>query len=147
MTTLRTRPRLNQSLLRAGLAALISLCLFYIGYIAFIFPPLIKSGTAGGIADGRTVCAAVGQRADERYRADFHQRNPAAEGGGSSIFDAALPSAIQAVDHAAKDAARKATADCLTETAVDTSLLVLRVVLLLLCGTGLGFVGRWQRFW
>ena len=127
---LRNMPNMTRLLAQFALGLLALLCVLYAFYIAFLMPPLVKYGTAGGRADGRAVCAAVGRRADERYRADFHPEN-SNTGKYGSLFSAVY---IAAVDRAAKDAARKASADCLSETAVNTPLLVLRVAVLLIIG-------------
>jgi hypothetical protein len=112
--------RLLAARLALGLLALV--CVLYALYITFLMPPLVKYGTAGGYVDGRVVCAALGQRADENYHADYHRRNPDSNFGNPFV-------AISA-----EGVAHKVVTDCLSETAVDTPLLALKVAVLLIVG-------------
>ena len=122
---LRKLPNMTKSLACLALFLLALLCVLYALYLAFLMPPLVKYGTAGGRADGRAVCAAVGRRADESYRADYHRQNPSPSARfGNNPF----------VAPAAEEIGRKAAADCLSETAVNTPLLVFRAAVLLIIG-------------
>ena len=122
---LRNMPNMTRLLAQLALGLLALLCVLYALYIAFLMPPLLKYGTAGGRADRRSFCAVVGHTADERYRADYHRQNPNPSGRfGSNPYVAPM----------AEEIGRKAAADCFYETDVNMPLLVLRVAVLLIIG-------------
>lgn len=114
-------------MLQTVLALVVLLSLGAALFIAFVRPPLLKYGSAGGVVDGRSLCAAEGERAAEAA-------NPFAQ-----FFPGAESKKVAAVRN-------RAVVDCLSETAVNTPLLLVRVLLLLVPATAAAAYSRRLQF-
>ena len=119
LMSLRNMPNVGRTLGRFALGLLALLCVLYALYMAFLMPPLLKYGDGGARADGRLYCAQEASRV-EISTGDFKDAKGNVDWWG----------AIQA--QAAKQHTEEVA--CLSETAVNTPLLVFRAAVLLIIG-------------